>query len=253
MEQLSRRLRTIADYVPSGSRLADIGSDHALLPTYLAARGTIALAIAGELNAGPCEAARRQVQKCGLEHKVAVRRGDGLAVVEPGEVDVVVIAGMGGALIAAILEAGAAKLAGVARLILQPNVAEDQVRRWLMANGWRLADEAIVEEDGRFYEVLVAERADDPGRADESYRDAVLPCGLVAGEELLMKMGPLLIRRPTATFLRRWEAEAEKLEAICRRIEGAGSSGQAQGRLQELSREAAQIREVLACLRTDKR
>jgi tRNA (adenine22-N1)-methyltransferase len=251
MEQLSLRLKTIAGYVPIGSRLADIGSDHALLPTHLAAIGKIAMAVAGELNAGPCEAAKRQVMKCGVGSKVAVRRGDGLAVIEPGEVDVVVIAGMGGALITDILDAGKAKLTGVVRLILQPNVAEDQVRRWLKTNGWRLAGETILEEDGHFYEVLAADRADDPGEADELYNGFVLSCGLAAGEELLLKMGPLLLRRPTDPFVRKWEGEAKKLDAICRQIERSGSDP-AQERLKALRREAEQIREVLACLRTDK-
>jgi tRNA (adenine22-N1)-methyltransferase len=132
---LSKRLKTIADYCPAGSRVADIGSDHALLASYLLANGLASFVIAGELNDGPYQAAREQVAKLAAADRASVRKGDGLAVLAPGETDVICIAGMGGQLIASILERGKAKLPGVKRLILQPNVGEEVVRRWLLDNG----------------------------------------------------------------------------------------------------------------------
>ena len=106
MIKLSRRLQTIADQVTQGARVADIGSDHALLPVYLIQSGRCPSAIAGELNTGPFQAARKQTAEAGLKTVIEVRQGDGLSVLEPGEADTVTIAGMGGSLMADILEAG---------------------------------------------------------------------------------------------------------------------------------------------------
>lgn len=158
--RLSARLQLISDLLPKGCRFADIGSDHALLPVSAVQSGRAAFAVAGEVNDGPLEAARRQVAEAGETQRISVRKGDGLAVIAPGEVDAITIAGMGGALIVSILSGGKPKLAGVKRLVLQPNVGEEP-RRWLAENDWYLAEEAILEEDGKIYEVMMAESAAD--------------------------------------------------------------------------------------------
>src|SRR5690606_19253288 len=87
MVSLSKRLQCIADQIPTGSRLADIGSDHALLPTYLAEQKRISFAVAGEVNTGPMKAAQRQVAAAGMGSIVNVRLGNGLEVIQEGEVD----------------------------------------------------------------------------------------------------------------------------------------------------------------------
>ncbi|MEF3304652.1 class I SAM-dependent methyltransferase [Paenibacillus sp. GYB003] len=250
--KLSKRLLAIADCVPDGARLADIGSDHALLPAYLAERGRVSFAVAGEINAGPLEAASKQVKEAGLGRIVAVRQGDGLAVVSAGEVDVVAIAGMGGALIASILEEGKAKLASARKLVLQPNVAEDQVRRWLAANDWVLENETIVEEDGKFYEVLCAGRQADPYAANrELYRPKrVGDCALLESEELI-RFGPILLERAEDAFRRKWESEIAKLDKIVRGMSRGGTEA-AEKRRQELLAERNRIEEVLGCLQKGK-
>ncbi|MCL6458954.1 MAG: class I SAM-dependent methyltransferase, partial [Gorillibacterium sp.] len=189
MIKLSKRLQMIADHVPSESRLADIGSDHALLPVYLVTQGKVPFAVAGEVNPGPFQAAVKQVQAAGLEQIIRVRKGDGLAVLEPEEVNVVTIAGMGGSLIASILASSTDKLRHVERLILQPNVAEDQVRRFLIDHHWLLIDEEIIEEDGKIYEILVAIRHPQADSLNAAlYRPQVFGA-ITADYQLLMRMG----------------------------------------------------------------
>ena len=129
----------------------------------------------GGVKAGPCEAARHTLQEAGLLGSIPVRQGDGLAVLQPGEVDTVCIAGMGGQLIAAILAAAPAILQQSGRLVLQPMNAAAELRRWLYAHGWHLVDEALAEADGHIYEIMVAEQG-----------SAALP------EPALLEIGPVI-------------------------------------------------------------
>lgn len=249
---LSKRLSAIADLVPPGARIADIGSDHALLPAYLVSSGKSPSAVAGEVRDGPLKASAARIEAEGLADRVAVRKGDGLAVVEPGEVDCVIIAGMGGALIASILEAGAAagKLDGVRTLVLQPNVGEDVVRRWLLDDGWYLAAERLIEEDGRWYEIMTAVRVPDANRLNERLFDpAFLPLDWPDERKRrwLLRFGPWLLRQPDETFAAKWRSEREKLAAIRRQLERAASPEAAERKAQ-IERDMESIGEVLSCL-----
>lgn len=241
MVLISKRLNMIAEMVPAGSKLADIGSDHALLPVFLCQQGKVRSAVAGELNPGPYAAALKQVSDAGQKDRIVVRRGDGLAVIEPGDADVVTIAGMGGSLIASILAAGdgEGKLEGVRKLVLQPNVGEELVRRWIAQNGWFLEEERILEEDGKIYEILAAVRAEDPNELNRS---------LYGGEDdrdLRFKMGPYLLQRPDAVFIRKWESEIVKLTRIVEQMETSESTASVDKR-KLFEDEIASIRQVLA-------
>ncbi|WP_337584774.1 class I SAM-dependent methyltransferase, partial [Phascolarctobacterium succinatutens] len=101
---IDRRLETIANLVPQGCVLADIGTDHAYLPVWLLEKQRIARAIAGDIAAGPCQAARTTVAQYGQHEHVEVRQGSGLKVLSPGEADCIAIAGMGASTIISILE-----------------------------------------------------------------------------------------------------------------------------------------------------
>ena len=100
---LDKRLQAVADFVPKGCKVADIGTDHGYLAKYLYEQDNSRYVIAADLNAGPCEAARKTFAEFGLEDKIPVRQGSGLEPLSAGEVDTVCIAGMGGKLIADIL------------------------------------------------------------------------------------------------------------------------------------------------------
>jgi tRNA (adenine22-N1)-methyltransferase len=152
------RLAALAAFVSQGARLADIGTDHAFLPINLVQSNIIVSAIAGDVHVGPYKAAKEHVEALGLESKISVRLGNGMAVLSPGEVDIVVIAGMGGQTIIEILNDNPEVTRALTRLILQPMVAASTVRRWLEENGWYLVDECLVQDDGRLYEIVVAEQ-----------------------------------------------------------------------------------------------
>ncbi|WP_090638436.1 class I SAM-dependent methyltransferase [Paenibacillus sp. UNC496MF] len=258
MIKLSKRLQTIADRVTAGARAADIGSDHALLPVYLVQTGKCPSAIAGELNDGPLQAAKRQIAEAGLAKAVAARKGNGLAVLEPGEADTVTIAGMGGSLMAEILETGrlAGKLEGVRELVLQPNVGEELVRRWLFEHGYVLQGEWLLEEDGKLYEVLRALReADSPPDVTNAqvYDPAFLPAGMNAERKRfwLFRMGPYLLRQRAELLPEKWRQEHGKLKRIRAQLEQS-ELAESRGKEAQLREEMEAIEEVLSCLQTVK-
>jgi tRNA (adenine22-N1)-methyltransferase len=199
-EKLSLRLERVATYVPEGSVLADIGSDHAYLPCFLALKKKIKKGVAGEITQGPYESALQQVKQSGLTDVIEVRKGDGLSVLKGKEAEVVTICGMGGSLIVSILERGKEKLEAASRLILQPNVGANSVRRWLLKEDWVLAAEEILEEDGKIYEILVADRAGE--QPYTTNKDA----------ELLM--GPFLLHNQNKAFKQKWTGEVVQWKAI---------------------------------------
>lgn len=252
MVKLSKRLQAIADCVPQGARIADIGSDHALLPVFLAEQGRVSYAVAGELNEGPRDAAMRQVQAAGVSAAVNVRLGDGLSVIRPGEVNTVTIAGMGGSLIAHILDDGRERLTGVSRLVLQPNVAEDQVRRWLLEHDWLLESERVIEEDGKFYAILSAALHPEADVKNEQlYAPRTLENGLTVEREELLQLGPLLAANPEEASIRKWEAEIAKLDHIIAGMSKGGTAAAAV-RQAELEAERDRMKEVVQCLQMPK-
>lgn len=155
--QLDERLAAIAAFVPHGTTLADIGGDHAYLAATLVMEGTARRAVVGDLSAGACAAARRTTQAWRLTREIDVRQGDGLSVLVPGEAEAIVIAGMGGALIAQILDAAPDILADVQTLVLQPMNGAAKLRRWLYEHGWDIVDETLACAGGHLYEIIRAE------------------------------------------------------------------------------------------------
>ena len=198
---ISKRLELVASFVPQGSILLDVGSDHAYLPIELVERGQIEAAIAGEVVDGPYQSALKNVEAHGLKEKIQVRLANGLAAFEEeDQVSIITIAGMGGRLIATILEEGLDKLASVERLILQPNNREDDLRIWLQDHGFQIVAESILEEAGKFYEILVVE-------AGEMY--------LSASD---LRFGPFLSKEVSPVFVQKWQKEAAKLEVALDQI-----------------------------------
>lgn len=231
-EKLSKRLGTVAQFVPMGAKIADIGSDHAYLPCYLAKKKIISKAIAGEVVKGPYTSACNQVMAEGLTDVISVRLGDGLEVISTGEADCITIAGMGGELITGILDAGKEKLESVKRLVLQPNTRAKFIRKWLLDHNWELIDEEILEEDGKIYEVLVGEKG-----------DPLKPYGPMADSELLL--GPHLVRKKSAVFLKKWSIKMKTWQQILRQLEKAPQTEENFQKKQEIIQLIQLVKEVL--------
>ncbi|WP_404403923.1 tRNA (adenine(22)-N(1))-methyltransferase [Jeotgalibacillus malaysiensis] len=227
--QLSQRLKTVADFVGEGETVADIGSDHAYLPCYLVKTNKISNAIAGEVVEGPYQSALKQVKEDELTEHVEVRKGNGLTVLSPGEVTTVTIAGMGGPLISEILENGKNRLEGVQKLILQPNISAISIRQWLLDNGWEIKDEKILEEDRKIYEVILA------GRSSERQT--------LSQQELLL--GPVLLKEKSAVFIDKWTNELIQLKKIQNQMERAEASPSLSEKKNQLEQKIIMIEEAI--------
>ncbi len=232
-EKLSQRLEAVVKYIPTGSRIADIGSDHAYLPCHVVRKGLVPFAIAGEVVEGPFQSARKQVESEGLTEEVSVRKGDGLEVISAGEVDCITIAGMGGALITSILDRGKERLVGVKRLVLQPNLSAITIRQWLLEHGWELIAEDILEEDEKIYEILVAEQ----GEPLRPYDQKNLPP--------LLLLGPFLMKEMSQPFKKKWKGELENWKRIVEKLDQAAKSDDNLRKREQLMNNIRMVEEVL--------
>ena len=152
--ELSPRLEAIAGLVPEGCGcLADIGTDHGYVPVSLLLEGRIRRAVAADIGALPLDHARRTAEQYGVAEKLDFRLGDGLSVLEPGEAEVAVIAGMGGDAITEILAAAPWSRAGPL-LLLQPMSKAEVLRAWLPLNGYEVFREELVQDKGVLYPIL---------------------------------------------------------------------------------------------------
>ena len=228
-KHLSARLACVASLVPVGARVADIGSDHAYLPAALVLDGKIDFAIAGEVVKGPYENAVHEIKDHQLEGQVIPRLADGLAAIEPADkVDTITIAGMGGSLIASILEKDKNKLTGIKRLVLQPNVGESQLREWLMNNHYQIMTEKIIEEDNHIYEIIVAEPSVIPFRYSKYELD----------------FGPFLLENKGPIFKKKWQEYLQREAHVIDQMQKAQQPPVK--KINEINQFLSQVKEAIA-------
>jgi len=151
---LTPRLEKIASLIPKNSVLADIGTDHAYIPVFCVKNGICNRAFAMDVNQGPLNNAQQTVDLHNLCDKIELRLSDGLDALGCDEADVVVIAGMGGLLIKNILEKGT--LADGTLLILQPMLAQKEIRQYLYSSDIGIENEYLAKEDEKMYNIIVA-------------------------------------------------------------------------------------------------
>lgn len=167
---LSERMLRTAGVVSHGNRTADVGCDHAYTSVYLVEQGIAPRVIAMDVNAGPLARAKENVKRFGMEDRIELRLSDGLTGLLPGEADTVLIAGMGGPLMERILSAYPETVATVKELVLQPQSEIPEFRRFVRRIGFRITEEDMLCEDGKFYTILRAERGEDSPWTEEEYR-----------------------------------------------------------------------------------
>ncbi|MDZ4991773.1 SAM-dependent methyltransferase [Clostridium perfringens] len=199
--ELSKRLKRIAEHVDKCESVADIGTDHGYIPIYLVKEGICEKAIASDINKGPIEKAKVNVTFEGVSDKVKCLLGPGLNPLKVGEVNGVILAGMGGNLTRDILLADMPKVKKYDFLVLQPAQNPEVLREFLYKNNYKILDEDLIKDEGRFYELFKV-------KYDETSEK------LIFEDELDYEISPLLRKKEHPLFKEFIEEKINKCETI---------------------------------------
>ena len=152
--KLSCRLYKIYEMADNCNCIADIGTDHGYIPIYSCLNGKCKTAIAMDVSPGPLNKAIENIKKYKLEDKISARLSNGFEKLNPNESDTIVIAGMGGTLMWELISHGMDKITEDTTLILQPMLAQSELRQNLYENGLSIAKECVCFEDNKFYNIM---------------------------------------------------------------------------------------------------
>lgn len=182
--EISLRLKTIASMVDKCECVADIGTDHGYIPMYLIKNNVCTRAIASDINKGPVEKAKFNVRIEDLQDKIACRLGAGLSTINRGEVQGIVIAGMGGNLIRDIIEDELDVFKEAKFAILQPVQNPEVLREYIYKKGYKIVDEELCIDEGKFYEIIKIKYDNNIKNVDAIFYEV--------GEKLLNNNHPLV-------------------------------------------------------------
>lgn len=180
---LSDRLMKIAGFVKEDTSVLDIGTDHGYIPIYLVKRGISKKVIASDISLKTLNNTVERIKSRSLDKSISCRLGNGLEVIQPFEVDGVIIAGMGGILIQEILEKNKTITDSIDYFIFQPMVASKELRKYLIKNNFKIIDEKLSKENNKFYEIIYVKKGKDELREEIYYE---------ISERLIEKKDPLL-------------------------------------------------------------
>lgn len=166
---ISKRLKLISNLVTGVDTMVDVGTDHGYVPIDLLKNNKIKFAIASDINKGPVEKARKNLEGNNFKDKVDCRLGSGLKTVKPGEVEAAVIAGMGGNLIRDILEESKDVFKKLKYAIVQPVQNPEVLRAYLYSSGCEILDEWIIYDEEKYYEILKIKWAENVVEVEPIY------------------------------------------------------------------------------------
>ncbi len=219
----------VAAMVDKCETLADIGTDHGYIPIYLIKNNITKRAIAADISKGSCDKARRNVMLYNMDNRIDVRCGNGLEVIGENEsVDCIIIAGTGGLLAIDILKTNKNAVQRASQLILQPQRDIDKVRRYIHSEGFKIENEDMIKEKGKYYTVIKAVKG------KESYN------------ELENFFGRILIEKKSPALKEFAAEEYKKTENVLRTMEY--NNKREDIKYIELKKLSALYKEVLRCL-----
>lgn len=234
---LSKRLQAVADMVSMGNRVCDVGCDHGFVSVYLVEQGISPGVLAMDVRKGPLSAAAEHVAERGLTSCIETRLSDGLHNYKIGEADTLVCAGMGGRLMMRILSEDREKTDSFKEMVLQPQSDIESFRRFLYEQGYHIAEENMIEEDGKFYPMMRVVKAEVSQEVPDP---------------LVCRYGPLLLQNRSQvllSFLKREERiYGEILESL--RLQGL-SDEKRQARHAEVEQLMKECRTAIAIVETE--
>lgn len=200
MNKISKRLEVVASFIEDNSKVIDIGCDHGLLSIYLEEKYPNIKVIASDVNKNALSSAIKNIKEAGLEDKIETRLGSGLEVVSSGEIDTIVIAGMGANTIVGMLKYSKDKLVNVNSIIIQSNTDLYFLRKNIVDTGYYIEDEILVEDKGIIYTVIKFSK----GKKKYTYKELYL--------------GPILLAKNDKLFQKKNEKELKTLKMIIKNI-----------------------------------
>lgn len=228
--ELSKRLKKVADMVSQGKRVADIGCDHAYVSIYLIKEGTASKVIALDINKGPLSRANENIKKYGFSQLIETRLSDGAKRLQPGEVDTLLIAGMGGALMVKILTESKEVVDSCEELILQPQSEIFLVRKLLEQIGFQIVDEDMIIEDKKYY-VMIKARKEKVNQGNNT-------------KEIYYRYGELLLKRRNPVLKEFLKEGLRGNQELIDRLK-LGDSINGKKRIEEIRKEIEYIKEGL--------
>ena len=210
MIKLSKRMKAVSSMVTPGSVLADIGTDHGYVPISLVQRKKIKKAIAMDVNKGPLQRAKEHIQEFQLEDYIETRLSDGVKKLEVGEVDSILIAGMGGELVIRIMTEGMEVCRSAKELVLQPQSELGKVRKFLREKNFEIIDEDMVIEDGKYYPMMKIVPVDEIALWEILPEEVISACD---------EYGPFLLKNGNPSLRKYLVKQHKQLTKILKELE----------------------------------
>lgn len=223
-------MKAVASMVTPGNVLADIGTDHGYVPISLVQRKKIPRAIAMDVNKGPLKRACEHIAEHQLEAYIETRLSDGVKKLEVGEVDTILIAGMGGELVIRILTEGAKVCRKAKELVLQPQSELAKVRQFLRENKYDIIDEDMVIEDGKYYPMIKAVPVEKSTMWNLLPEDTIPACDLY---------GPILLKNGNPSLRKYLVKQHKQLTKIQKELEKQPESKAIAKRMTEVAYDIA--------------
>lgn len=245
---LSDRLMSVASQICSRERVADIGSDHGYLPIWLISSSDAGHVIITDVNEGPLEKASANLKKYGIAEGSDLRLGSGLSVLKPGEVDTIVIAGMGGILISGILDADPDVVSCAEKLILQPRSHSFSLRSYLkQMEYFVISNEMVVREGRKFCEIITVKKTECLNDADRLRikETEITESRLDLPERITEEVSAMLLCDADETVCSFLEMKISAENDVINNIKNNGCSDYADSRLERAEKRKAAFEKML--------
>ena len=230
--QLSVRLEMILEMAGTGTVIADIGTDHGFIPLELVRRGAYERALAMDVRKGPLARAEEHIRMAALEDRIETRLSDGMDKMELGEADTIVIAGMGGHLMADILTRGAACARAARKIILSPHYDVEFFHQFLLESGYKVEDECWIFDENKYYVVICCRTLRD-GEDGETWDPAEQMYGRIPLEQC------------QGTALRHAKKDLTNLKMLAEKL-SANEGEKSRAKLGEVKRQIEVVQDAIA-------
>lgn len=227
--QISKRLQEVARLVTKEKAVADVGCDHAYTSIYLVQQGIASKVIALDVNRGPLERAKINIEKYSMQQQIQTRLSDGIKELKPGEVHTLLIAGMGGPLMQQILMGHPEVLEQVDELVLQPQSEVREVRVFLEHIGFEIQREEMLVDEGKYYVMMKAKRVEISQALER---------------EVFYRYGKYLLENRNLCLYQFLQRELENFENIRRKIQG-NTSEKCRQKIEKLQEDITFCKEAL--------